>query len=129
MVLGLAFCLFREGTTITSESLICLCYLCTRTYCSVDFSSDRFVPTDANVVRRERLLHGVFGVLRTYRDEGRPFDTQHSLSPSWAILSYPAPLRRGLIIITSYPSFRALSIWRTRMFQTRHCTCVYAFWY
>ena len=31
----------------------------------------------------------VFAVLRPYRDEGRPFDTHHSSTPSWAILGYP----------------------------------------
>ena len=30
-------------------------------------------------------------VLQTYRDEGRPFDTHHSSTPSWAILGYPIP--------------------------------------
>ena len=58
--------------------------LCTQTYCTVDLSLEDFQQ------RRERHRRGTIEVIRSYRDEGRPFETHNSLTPwSWSILSYP----------------------------------------
>ena len=59
-------------------------HLCTRTHFVL------LIFSLANrVSQRERLLRRVLGVLHTYRDEGRPFDTHHSSTSSWSVLSYP----------------------------------------